>query len=59
MRLQQLGIEYEGNSEKLQFGCISLDTKVIKKGNPIFPILDIIQKTNYIRENMNVCIQRT
>lgn len=33
---EQLGIEYEENYEKLQFGCIPSDTKVIKKGSRYF-----------------------
>lgn len=51
---EQLGLkEVNGDLTALRFGEFPADTKVIEKGTPIFPRLDIEEEVAYIKEKMS------
>ena len=52
--LSQLGVDEKtsGNWEHVGFGDFPSDTKVIKKGTPIFPRLDMEEEVAYIKGQM-------
>lgn len=57
---EQLGVEGEaaGEWEKVEFGNFPENTKVIEKGTPIFPRLDIEEEVEYIRSQMGAGMKK-